>query len=299
MRPTPHVLLALLALGSPGCGGEGADALVVVGLTTDMAIGFEIDAIETTTKVDGVITRAERLSYGSSGLSLPAEIEIAPAQDGAEVELSVAAFRDGEAAPVVKRTVATRAAGGRRLLLPVSLDAACSGVACAAGATCAAGMCVDPFVDPSGLDDHDPTWIASASDACKTRSSGDPEIVMGQGESAFAPLEEGEVLPIEAGLQGGHHVWLALRVAGLRQMGLRLTVGGHFPELAFELVPFTALVALRRAGEGRCEIYGIRFRVDRGLPVESVRGQALDVEITLEDPNGDVATAAQRIVIAP
>ncbi|XXX77943.1 hypothetical protein WMF30_04115 [Sorangium sp. So ce134] len=299
MRPTPQALLALLALGSPGCGGEGADALVVVGLTTDMAIGFEVDAIESTTKVDGVITRAERLSYGSGDLALPAEIEVAPARDGAEVELSVAAFRDGEAAPVVTRTAATRAAGGRRLFLPVSLDAACSSVACAAGATCAAGACVDPFIDPSALDDHDPAWIASASDACKAPSSGDPEIVMGQGESAFAPLDEGEAVPIEAGLQGGYHVWLALRVTGLRQVGSRLTVGGRFPELAIELPPFTALVAMRRAGEGRCEIHGIRFRVDRGRPVESIRGQALDVEIALEDPDGDAATAAQRIVIAP
>ncbi|WP_437944640.1 hypothetical protein WME98_27195 [Sorangium sp. So ce296] len=299
MRPAPQALLALLALVPSACGGEEADARVVAGLTTDMAIGFEIHAIESTTKVDGVITRAERLSYGSGDLSLPAELPIASARDGAEIELSIAAFRDGEAAPIVTRTTATRAAFGRSLLLPVSIDAACSGLACAAGTTCAAGACVDPFVAPSALDDHDPMWIASAKDACKTPSSGEPAIVIGQGESAFAPLDEGEVVPIEAGPQGGHHVWLALRVTGLRQMGSRLRVGGYFPELERELLPFTALVTLRRAGEGRCEIYGIRFQVDRGLSVEAVRGRALDVEVALEDPNGDAATAARRVVIAP
>ncbi|WP_437938624.1 hypothetical protein [Sorangium sp. So ce341] len=299
MRPAPQALLALLALAPSACGGEEADARVVAGLTTDMAIGFEVHAIESTTKVDGVITRAERLSYRSGDLSLPAELPIAEARDGAEIELSIAAFRDGEAAPIVTRTTATRAASGRSLLLPVSIDAACSGRACAAGATCAAGVCVDPFIAPSALDDHDPMWIASAKDACKTPASGEPAIVIGQGESAFAPLDEGEVVPIEAGPQGGHHVWLALRVTGLRQMGSRLRVGGHFLELERELLPFTALVTLRRAGEGRCEIYGIRFQVDRGLSVEAVRGRALDVEVALEDPNGDAATAAQRVVIAP
>ncbi|WP_437590656.1 hypothetical protein [Sorangium sp. So ce1000] len=299
VRPTPETLLALLLLCAAGCGSEADDAFVVVGLTTDMAVGFEFDRIERTTKVDGVVTRAERLSYGGGELSLPAELVVGPAPDGAEIELSTAAFRDGEASPIVTRRVATRAAGGRRLLLPVSLDEACSAATCAASATCAAGACVDPFIAPSALADYDPRWIASASDACKTPSSGGPAVVIGQGQSAFASLEHGEVVPIEAGPQGGHHVWLALRVTGLRQMGSRLTVDGYFPDLGFELLPFTSQVTLHKAGEGLCEILGVRFQVDRGLSVEAVRGQALDIEIALEDPNGDVATAAQRVVISP
>ncbi|WP_437928307.1 hypothetical protein WMF37_03450 [Sorangium sp. So ce291] len=292
-------LLAMLVLCSAGCASEDADALVVVGLTTDMAVGFELDRVESTTKVDGVIARVESRSYGGGELSLPAELAVGPARDGAELALTVAAFRDGEASPVVTRRAATRAVGGRTLLLPVSLDEACSAASCAASATCAEGACVDPFIAPSALADHDPTWLASARDACKTPPSDLPAIVIGQGERAFAPLADGEVVPIEAGPQGGHHVWLALRVEGLRQMGSRLTVGGHFPELAFELLPFTSQVTLRRAGDAGCEIYGIRFQVDRGLSVESVRGRALDVEIALEDPDGDVATAAHRVVISP
>ncbi|WP_437798610.1 hypothetical protein [Sorangium sp. So ce693] len=301
VRPIPEALLSLLLLCSAGCGSDAdsADALVVVGLTTDMAVGFDIERVESTTKVDGVVTRTERLSYRRGELSLPAELEVGPARDGAEVELSIAAFRDGEASPILTRKAATRAAGGRSVLLPVSLDEACCATSCAASATCAAGACVDPFIAPSALDDHDPLWIASASDACKTPSSGAPAVVIGQGQDAFTSLEHGEVVPIEAGPQGGHHVWLALRVTGLRQMGSRLTVEGYFPELEFELLPFTAQVTLHKIGEGRCEIDGVRFQVDRGLPVETIRGQALDIEISLEDPNGDVGTATQRVVISP
>jgi hypothetical protein len=299
VRPTPHARIALLVLCIAGCGCEDADAHVVVGLTTDMAVGFDIHRAERTTKVDGVITHVESLSYRGGDLLLPAELLLQPAQDGAEVELSIAAFRDGQVSPIVTQRAATRAACGRRLLLPVSLDEACSGTTCAPRATCVEGECVDPFIAPSALADYDPMWIVSAPDACKTPSSGDPAVVLGQGESAFAPLENSEVVPIEAGTQGGHHVWLALRVTGLRQMGSRLTVRGYFPDLAFELLPSASHVTLRKAGEKHCEIYGIRFQVDQGLSVETVRGRVLDIEIVLEDPNGDVATAMKRVVIAP
>jgi hypothetical protein len=299
VRPTPLSRIALLLLGSAGCASEDPDAHVVVGLTTDMAIGFDIRQVESTTKVDGVITRFESLWYSNGDLSLPAEILIQPTQDGAEVDLSIAAFRDGEASPIVTRRAATRAISGRRLLLPVSLAEACAQATCAVGATCMEGACVDPFIAPSALADYDPMWIASAPDACKTPSSGEPAIVVGQGESAFAHLEDSEVVPIEAGPQGGHHVWLALRVTGLRQMGSRLTLGGYFPELAYELPPFILHLTLRRAGEDHCEIYGVRLQVDRGVPVETIRGQALDIDIHLEDPNGDVATAMKPVVIAP
>ena len=130
-------------------------------------------------------------------------------------------------------------------------------------------------------------------------SSGGPAVEIGKGQSAFAPLENGEAMPIEAGPQGGHHIWLALRVTGLRQMGSGLTVNGYFPELAFELRPFTAKLTLRKAAENQCEIYGIRFQVDRGLSVETIQGRALDIDIVLEDSNGDVGTAAKQVVIAP
>jgi hypothetical protein len=298
VRPTSH-RLALLVLASAGCGGEDADALVVVGLTTDMAVGFDIRHVDRTTKVNGGVTRAESLSYSSGDLSLPAEIQVEGVKDGADVEVTLEAFRGDDASPFMTRRASTRAAGGRRLLLPVSLDEACSALVCPDGATCDEGACVEPFIAPAILAEYDPTWLASAPDACKTPASGDPEIVIGKGESAFTPLEKNEVVAIEAGPQGGHHVWLALRVTGLRQMGSILTVEGTFPELSYELLPFTSHVTLRKTAESHCEIYGVRFQVDRGIPVAEVRGRALDIDIALKDPNGDVATAMKRVVIAP
>lgn len=298
-RPIPGTTAALLALCLAGCASEGESAKVVVGLTTDLAVGFDLYRIEVTTKIDGVAGETERFSYQDGDLALPAELAV-EAQDGALVELTIEAFRPKEPQPFLVRTAATRAALGRELFLPASLDEACSGVVCAVGSTCAEGACVDPFVPPSALDEHDPAWITSAPDACKSPSSGDPVIAIGEGQSAFAPLADGDVVPIEAGAQGGHHVWLALHVSGLRQMGSRLTMEGNFPDIDHKLYPVISMVTLRRADEGElCELRGLRFQVDHSVAVEAVKGQTLDIDVKLEDPDGDVAAATKRVVIAP
>lgn len=299
VKPARRGKVALLALCLAGCAGEGDPATVAVGLTTDMAIGFDLHRVEIVTAVDGAVVEEQRWSYTEGDLLLPAELSI-EAQDGAEVEVTALSFGKAEPEPFVTRTAATRATSGRTPFLPVFLGEGCSGVSCAAGSTCVEGACVDAFIAPSALEDHDPSWIDSAPDACKTPSSGEPAVLIGLGQSGFAPLgDDVEEVPIEAGAQGGFHVWLALRVSGLRQMGSHLTLAGGFPEIDVELAPVTTVVTLRKAEDGQCEIYGVRFRVDAGLPVETIRGQALDIEVTLEDPNSDAATATQRVVIAP
>ncbi|MDI3283900.1 hypothetical protein [Polyangium sp. 15x6] len=298
VRPISLSCFVLLVLALAGCADEESSTEVVVGLTTNMAVGFDFHELERTLKVDGVVAQSELLSYGAGSLLLPAELRVPTATEGATIELSLAAKRLDEDAPVVTREAKTRVLGGQSLLLPVSLDEACAGVSCAANATCVAGACVDPFLDPSSLAAYDPAWIQSAEDACKTASSGDPALVVGQGQMAFASLAEGEVVPIEQGPQGGHHVWLALRVTGLRQMGSKLKVGGFYPDLDYELPPFSSQVTLRKADD-HCEIYGIRFQVDRGIAVGTVRGLPLDIDFTLTDPTGDAATARTQVVIAP
>ncbi|MDC0744627.1 hypothetical protein [Polyangium mundeleinium] len=300
VRPTSLSCLVWLGLVLAGCSNDNEDTStdVVVGLTTDMAVGFDFYELERTLKVDGVVTQSELVSYGAGNLRLPAELPAQAAEDGATIELSLAALRIGEHVPMVTRTATTRVLEGRSLLLPVSLEEACVGVACAANATCMKGACVDPFIDPSSLPAYDPTWIESVEDACKTASSGAPALVVGKGQMAFASLTEGEVVPIEPGPQGGHHVWLALRVTGLRQMGSTLKVNGFYPDLDYKLSPFSSQVTLRKA-DGHCELYGIRFQVDRGIAVDAVRGLPLDVTFTLTDPTGDAATAETKVVIAP
>jgi hypothetical protein len=300
-RPISRGVTALLALSLSGCAAEeagDAGTAVVGGLTTDLAVGFDIHRIEITTAVDGEVKSEERRSYTEGNLTLPTELSV-DAGGSADVEITAEAFGKAEPQPFLTRTAATRAAPGRALLLPLSLEQACSGVACPAGKTCIQGACADPFVDPSALDEADPSWLDTAPDACKTPSSGEPSLEIGQGLSAFAALGDGEEVSIEPGAQGGHHVWLALRVRGLRQMGSHLTVGGALPDLDVDLVPVTTVATLRRAEEGRCEVYGVRLRVDAGLPVDTLLGTALNIDVRMEDPNGDVAVDEKQVRIAP
>ncbi|MFO0757297.1 MAG: hypothetical protein U0359_12450 [Byssovorax sp.] len=291
-------LSLLLLLGAAGCAG-GEEARVVVGLTTDMAVGFDVDKLAVKLESGGALVRSEELSYAEGKLSLPAEIAAGAMPEGAEVQVSVDAFGDHGTKHLFTRQAATRAELGRMVLLPVSLGEACVTAICPAGTTCVEGDCRDPFVAPSTLSAYDPSWIATAPDACKTPSSGPPAIVIGRGNDAYAPVSEGEVVPIEAGPQGGYHVWLALRVEGLRQLGTEMTITGYFPDRDVTLSPFTALVTLRKAEGGQCEIHGIRFQVTRAEDVEEVRGQPIEVHVALTDPNGDSAEADARLVIAP
>lgn len=299
VRPAPLSLLFLFTLGSPGCGSQEAGGQVVAGLTTDMAVGFDLDRVDITAAVNGRVTREEPFLYGKGTLSLPAEIPFPSAQGGASVELTAKAFRKGEETPFVIQRAKTQSAAGQTLLLPLALEQACADIACPEGLACAHGQCANPFINSSNLSEFDLDWLVSAPDACKSPASGAPVMEIGQGAHAFATLQDGEAVTIEPGSQGGHHVWLALRLSGIRQMGSVLRIVGTFPDLAFELLPFQAQITLRKAGLGLCEVYGVRFQVDRGITADAIAGQPLDMAVSLEDPNGTAVSGNKRVVIAP
>src|SRR5690606_32345850 len=109
--------------------------------------------------VDRTFTGAER--------GFPLEIDFPELDDGAAIDASVvASFGRTE---VVSRSVATSAVAGRKLLLRAPLEAACSGALapdCTGDTTCAAGVCVDPFVEASEVEDYSASWASGSDDAC-------------------------------------------------------------------------------------------------------------------------------------
>ncbi len=59
---------------------------------------------------------------------------------------------------------------------------------------------------------------------CGDGVDGELVLVLGQGETAYAELDDGTELPLVAGPQGGHHVWIAMRAEGLSAPGAELLV---------------------------------------------------------------------------
>ena len=55
------------------------------------------------------------------------------------------------------------------------------------------------------------------ADACKARLDSAPMVNVGEGQLAWHAVTDNQVLQWEKGPQGGHHIWIALRLTGLAQ----------------------------------------------------------------------------------
>jgi hypothetical protein len=267
--------------------------MVVFGITSEIKPAL-LERVDTRVRVDGSEVAAE--SFSGPTLTFPIELETAPLDDGAEVELVLEAFAGGEA--VVTRTAATEVASGRKILFPVRIDAECAeptAPSCGRDQTCDNGACADPFKSPEDLPDYYEGWQGSnGGDKCEP--GGPPEVFIGEGQAAYLPLDDGAVVQVEAGPQGGYHVWLAARLRNLKQSGSVTEITGRVAELAYD-VPVLSVVFTFDPDEGSyCKIYGLRFRLDdEAHPIESLLGKDVDVTLTITDPDGDVGTATKRL----
>jgi hypothetical protein len=126
------------------------------------------------------------------------------------------------------------------------------------------------------------------------------ELVLGTGEAGFEPAADGDTLTLYAGTQGGHHVWLSMRMRGFEPESVRMILD-VIPELpappARTEIPlhFTA-----RSGE-----------IDDGLPFEFTGWPArvlapecaVDAPVLLRvqllDARGHDLTRELRVVAGP
>jgi hypothetical protein len=293
--PLSLAFIAMIA-GELGCVAEPARTLAI-GLTTDYALGFEAGAVELEVVADGgaVLAAAE---FRADGEVLPALVEVrVPADVDAVVVTSRAVDRDGATILTARAQVDVAVLVEGRFL-PWAVARACEAIQCGAGQTCLGGQCSRASIDGATLRITPPDWLSTAPDACRGAAPDAPSLALGLGLESYAPLVPGATVSVEPGPQGGHHVWLALRTRGLRQLGSTLTVRGTYPALGIELPPMENVVSLRRAHEeGQCEIYGVRFQVDRDVPLDAVLGATLAIEATLTDPTGPMTTGAATIAI--
>ena len=176
-----------------------------------------------------------------------------------------------------------------------------SGPSCTTpGQTCILGRCQSDYVGPTSLEAWETNWVADTPDICKPANHGPPVVVVGEGQTDYNPVTDGETIQAELGPQGGHHVWIAVRMHNLKQAGSTTKITGVQPGTSLT-VPTTSYVFTYDQDEGGyCKLYGLRFQLDAGgTDYQLFLGKPLDVTVVVTDTTGLSATGTAHLQIAP
>ncbi len=295
------IFLALLAVAA--CDTDDDLATVVIGVTSDYMAGSDLTRLDVVMEVDGAVTRETRLPLGASAgrTRFPTELAFEDVPDGAALALTLTGYDANDTVRVV-RHVATTAKAGPKRLLRVHLEALCrlepdgssgpSAPTCdEVSETCISGECRAAFVDPAQHEPYVEGWADRFGDVCKPPNAGDPIVIVGKGMSDYFAAEDYEVANVEAGPQGGHHIWIATRIKNLRRSGSITEVGGEFPDLGISVTPLKVIFTMDPDEGGFCKLYGLRFQIDiDGHDVETLLGHDVKVIVTITDSDGAVGT---------
>jgi hypothetical protein len=290
-----------------GGGGDPTVGSIIVGLTSDLRVGVDIDRLHVVMRAGGAVVNDEVLTTTTKmpPLALPAEFPFENYASGTPVDITIDAFRPGDVVnPLVTRLAATTIVGGQVLLFRVVLDSRCvvapgsSAPTCKAPQTCVAGQCADEHLDPGILQPYSPSWSKGTTDICKPAGGGVPVITVGEGQADYLPTMDGDVAQVEAGPQGGHHIWVAIRMKNLSQSGSITSITGHFPDLGIDVGPFNVIFTFEQDEGGFCKLYGLRFQLDQANDITTLLGHPLDVKVTVTDPEQDVGIGKRSVVLS-
>jgi hypothetical protein len=279
----------------------------VVGIQSE-PLGGAIDSLQVTTTVGGKATSATH----SAG-DLPLEVKVlAPSDDtSAALRVEVDGFPPsaGTAAILLLRTAETHFIPGQTRLLRVMLQGSCllglpggppGGPACAATQTCIDGVCVSDLVAPEALEPYAPGWETNVPDICKPLDAGPAVVQVGTGQTDYLPLTQGQTVQMEAGPQGGHHIWIATRQENLKQAGTTTTITSTQPGTGVVGPRMSFVFNFDQDQGGFCKLYGLRYQVDvDGADYHQFLGKPLDVTVTLKDSTGAIGVGVAHINIDP
>ena len=317
----PRCLVPLLALPAllaacPGPAAEEDAGELVVGVQAE-ELGAIAGEVHVVTKVDGAVVTDETVVPGTG--ALPKEIALRGAPGArAEVHLVTRALgAPADAPPLLVRDASARIPARGKRLLRLQLQPSCAtlpalggvapapSLACAAPLTCAGGRCVATEVPDEALEPYAADWAKNPPDVCKPIGAGAPELVVGTGMTDYAPLADGQVVALERGPQGGHHVWVAVRMKNLRQSGSMTTIRATVPDDPSLKVPDAAYVFTYDRDEGSyCKLWGLRFQVDASAAdlraaYKPFLGKRLAIAVEVVDQAGARASATRTIQLAP
>jgi hypothetical protein len=273
--------------------------------------GFRFATLDITATVDGVVAASETLD-SAKGPMFPHELHLAAPASNPEAPVVVTLVGHGDGVqnddsgmpPLIKRTATAKLVKGATKLLFMFLEVRCnteqlaggsgvSGPICSKpGETCIGGTCRSDVV--ATLPDFHADWATNPPSDCGT---GTPELVVGKGEHAYAPLADGDTVEVEEGPQCGHHVWLALDMKNLAQFGTTTTLTASQPGSSIT-VPATALPYAYSANAGTCELAGVRFQLDLGTKIDEWLGKPMDIEVNAADRAGHTKKATRHVNVA-
>lgn len=213
------------------------------------------------------------------------------------------------------RTAATKIVRGESLLDRVTLQASCvppvvgappdggataGGLPCADDETCIDGVCKSPYVDPQFLPVYASGWDADQPDPpCKPLIGAKPEVVVGEGQADYLPLTDQQTVQVEAGPQGGHHVWIAVRMRNLHRSGSRTVITATCPATGQTVMPYDALFTYDPDEGGWCKLYGLRYQLDLGgVDYTQMLGKELDLAVTVTDTSGDEGVGTKNVTLS-
>jgi hypothetical protein len=278
---------------------------LVIGLTADSfapAIGADIADVQLIVTVDGkqVIDKTVKVS------TLPLETKVkGPAgKPNARVDVIARGLLDFSTVPqprdaseVVVRRASASFVKGQTKLLRVSLDERCAssaplmaggpppilGPSCADSETCSLGRCIDKNVPETKLEAHEGWTTRPPPDECVKPDAATLAVGMGR---TFAPFPD--VLPLEAGGQGGYHVWLTIRTTSVGQYATTTKITAKSGD---EEIPSISLRTPYVPETGTCTLNGLRFQLASwGAMLCPLRGKTLDFTVTTTEASGRVTT---------
>jgi hypothetical protein len=315
---------------------EAGETAMVIGLLSD-DMDIILERLHITTSIDGMQVTDETLDNLEHGETFgpppwyPKEIRLTPgaARKDAEVAVQIEGYLNSNLAPetefpgvdlwpgvapddpdfarkrlLFRRLARKRFIPGETSLLRITLENKCSriifgpyleGPICNAPETCIGGACLPD--DSDALVPYARDWATSAPDTCKPANGGPPQVLVGSGQAAFAPLTDGQTLTLEEGPQGGHHLWISLRVKGLKQAGSITTITAVQPGTNLAAPKAKFAMAFSEETGGFCKLYGLRYQLDAGGDLAPFLGKPLDLQVEVAEPGGLSASAAAHIII--
>lgn len=315
MRLLSLLAVPLLLTACPGSSGDDPpdppkEGVLVVGVQTTADITALVGSVHVVAKVDDVVQKDEIITIAQ----LPKEIELT-GKPTSKADLVVDAFgpgpNAGQGTPIITRRATTGLVADKKKLLRIQLDARCMTLGgggpvapvCNAPDTCLFGACRPSGVAFDDLEDYEATWPTSPPDLCRPANHGAPEVVLGDGQTDYSTLNDGDVLQLEKGPQGGHHIWVALRMKNLRQSGSTTMITSELEGDSAPVPPMAYVFTFDRDEGNYCKLYGLRYQVDSGVTdltqgYKRFLGKRLKVTVKVTDTTGASAESTRSIQLS-